>query len=345
MRGWGWPAAGVVAGVRNCCRLAAAGQWQGGLAGAAVIAVGGFLAPEVSERLKKRQEDANKRAEAERAAHEALDKVSIPALLPLAGQPRGGDAFWLRPDQRVVGFIGRPELTMLQRWSAGEDTPRVLLLTGAGGVGKTRLALQLAEEKQAEGWLCRMVRAGGEANVAAAARAVSQGPVLLIVDYAEARQELADLFEAVAGESGDRLRLLLIARSAGEWWKQLEASTEVNVRMLAAMAGHVPVGALSGAALNGAELVSAAVPEFARALGLVAPPQVSVTVPAKPVPILVLHAAALLTVLHARDDPHAGPVPVVADQQVLDGLLARRKPSGWGALGRQSSSGLVEWTR
>ena len=40
--------------------------------GAAVIAVGGFLAPEVSERLKKRQEEAIQRGEADRVAHTAL---------------------------------------------------------------------------------------------------------------------------------------------------------------------------------------------------------------------------------------------------------------------------------
>ncbi len=325
MRGWGWRGAAVVAGVGIAAGLAAVGQWEGGLAGAAVIAVGGFLAPEVSERLKKRHEDAIQLAEADRVAHTAFDKVSSPALLPPADQARGGDAFWLRPDQRVVGFIGRPELTKLQNWCADKDTPQVLLLTGAGGVGKTRLALQLAEEEQVEGWLCRMVRAGGEADVTAAVRAVSKGPVLLIVDYAEARQGLAGLFEAVAGDRADRLRVLLIARSVGEWWKQLEASTEVNVRMLAAMAGHMPVGALSGAAVNGAELVRAAVPEFARALGVVVPRQVSVTVPEKPVPILVLHATALLTVLHARDNPHAGPVQVVADEHVLTELLAHEK--------------------
>ena len=62
-----------------------------------------------------------------------------------------------------------------------------MLLTGAGGVGKTRLALGLAEEQRKAGWLCRMVRIGGEARVVAAARAVSRGGVLLIVDYAETR--------------------------------------------------------------------------------------------------------------------------------------------------------------
>lgn len=49
MRKWGWRGAGVAAG-----GLGAAGQWWGGLAGAALIAAGGFAAPEVSDWLNDR---------------------------------------------------------------------------------------------------------------------------------------------------------------------------------------------------------------------------------------------------------------------------------------------------
>ncbi len=204
--------------------------------------------------------------------------------------------------------------------------PEVMLLTGAGGVGKTRLALRLAEEQQDQGWLCRMVRAEKEADVVAAARAVSRAPVLLIVDYAETRPGLAGLLTAAADDDGDRLRVLLAARSAGEWWTQLEASTDNKVRTLAATAKPVAVGSLAGGAVSGADLVHAAVPEFARAVGVAAPGTVQVTVPEGPVPILVLHAAALLAILEARDSPKAGPMQVVADEElVLAGLLAREK--------------------
>ena len=99
VRRWGWRGAGIAAGVAVAGGLGAAGQWQGGLAGAALIAVGGFAAPELSDWLKDR-----------RSRSAVLDQVSSAVLVQEASRPRGGDAFWLRPEQRVVEFIDRPEL-------------------------------------------------------------------------------------------------------------------------------------------------------------------------------------------------------------------------------------------
>ena len=48
--------------------------------------------------------------------------------------------------------------------------------------------------------------------------------MLMLVDYAETRLSLASMLRAVADDSGGRLRVLLRARGAGEWWAQLEAS-------------------------------------------------------------------------------------------------------------------------
>jgi hypothetical protein len=217
VRRWRWRGVGLAAGAGMAAGLAAVGQWRGGLAGAALIAVGGFVAPEVSAWVKDRRARAAKQADAEQAARAALDTVSSPAAAKPVAQARGGAAFWLRPDQRVVGFIERLELARLREWCAGQGTPDVMLLTGGGGVGKTRLALQLAEEQQERGWLCRVVREGADAEVVTVARAVGPGPVLLIVDYAETRQGLAGLLSEVARDDGDRLRVLLVARSDGEW--------------------------------------------------------------------------------------------------------------------------------
>ena len=96
---------------------------------------------------------------------------------------------------------------------------------------------------------------------------------------------------------------------------------------------------MTGEAASGIDLVRAAVPQFARAVGVVVAGPVEIVIPSGPVPILVLHAAALLAVLEARDHPHDGPVRVVADKQVLAGLLAREKVFWLGSAGGANLTG------
>ena len=87
-----------------------------------------------------------------------LNQVSSPVPVQAVRRAYDGDAFWLWPEQRVVEFIDRPELVRLREWCMRPDEPQVMLVTGAGGVGKTRLALRLAEELGELGWLCRRIR-------------------------------------------------------------------------------------------------------------------------------------------------------------------------------------------
>jgi tetratricopeptide (TPR) repeat protein len=325
MRRWLWRGSAVVVGLVVAAAFAAAGQWQGGLVGAGIIGVGIFLAPEVSERLRERRLLEADRQREDAAALTFLDHVSSPAVSRLIDEVQGSAAWWLRPDQRVVDFIDRPELAKLREWCANDDASEVMLLTGAGGVGKTRLAQRVAEEQQEAGWLCRLVRPGMEAEVVGAAREVSRGPLLLIVDYAETRPGLAELIRAVAGDKGGRLRVVLLARGAGEWWAQLEGFPDHNVRRLVAAAGPVPVSTVLGEMASGADLVRAALPEFARAVGTAVPAQVEVQIPAGPVPILVLHAAALLAVLDSQGREPNEPVRLVANEEVLIDLLRRER--------------------
>src|SRR5204862_5984465 len=69
-----------------------------------------------------------------------------------------------------------------------------------------------------------------------------------------------------------------------------------------------------------AELVAAAMPYFSRALDVDVPEEAEFELPARRVPVLVLHAAALVAVLRFASNP-ALPLRVAVAAGVLDELL------------------------
>jgi tetratricopeptide (TPR) repeat protein len=110
------------------------------------------------------------------------------------------------------------------------------LLHGPGGIGKTRLLVEVASALRSQGWAAGFVE-GPPPNAGETARAQWQQALeqiialgeepglLLVLDYAEGRQ--GDVLE-LAGWLGSRpvedprlLRLVLLARSAGDWWERL----------------------------------------------------------------------------------------------------------------------------
>lgn len=146
-------------------------------------------------------------------------QATLSAQLPRSGSP----ARLLDPESGVVEFIGRvAELRSLLAWFNDNSAISLRLITGPGGIGKTRLALQLARHLEESGWRCELVGDRQEARILADIRAVDSGPVLLVVDYAETRIGLEELLRAVAADKGT-IRVLLLARSAGQWWEQLAA--------------------------------------------------------------------------------------------------------------------------
>jgi hypothetical protein len=69
-----------------------------------------------------------------------------------AGQRRFGPASLLEPGLGVVPFTGRAaELAQLEGWCLGDQAGLVRLLTGGGGSGKTRLALELVSRMRSRG--------------------------------------------------------------------------------------------------------------------------------------------------------------------------------------------------
>lgn len=276
--------------------------------------VGAFVGTTAATALAQSYMDRlRERAVARRRATRVLD--------PPPPETRAG---LLRADRHIVPFTGREaERAELRRWCQG-DKPSVRLIVGAGGVGKTRLALYLGEYLQGLkpiGWSVTVIGAGREAD-ALETLPTTRRPMLLIVDYAETRTGLVELLRSVAGHGG-RIRVLLIARSAGDWWRKLGADiSAVRALVEEYPPWELPVRVDSTA--DAAGLVRAAIPCFAAALGVPAP-RTDIVPPPADAPLLVLHATALLAVVRSQDDPQAPAGQLVADLGVLTDLLGHER--------------------
>jgi len=226
----------------------------------------------------------------------------------------------LRPDQHIVEFTGRVvEQTILTSWCASAQGRSVRIIAGPGGSGKTRLALRAAAVVETAGGRTELVAAGGEAQAVAAARSRAPGPLLLVVEDAETRAELASLLAAVLGEPG-RVLVLLLARALGEWWSELLEQSAPAVQLLLTEAEPLHLTRPVAPDLGDDDLARAALPYFASALRLAVPLQVRFGLPAQRMPVLLLHAAALVAVLRSAAAPAAG-LQLDIGAEVLDELL------------------------
>ena len=134
----------------------------------------------------------------------------------------------LRADFALVPFdTGRQtDLDTLNAWldkQDGNDYPiKTRLLTGAGGLGKTRLAIELCQQRINSGWHCGFLNREDSEESWAKLKTL-QKPLLIVIDYAETRQQtLLNLLKArLTADYPHQVRLLLLARGGGEWWDQL----------------------------------------------------------------------------------------------------------------------------
>ncbi|GAA0622903.1 hypothetical protein GCM10010174_47400 [Kutzneria viridogrisea] len=154
-------------------------------------------------------------------------------LQPLAAGPLPGraeravasPAGLLAARRAVVPFHGREDvLTELHTWATLAGLG-VVLLHGAGGQGKTRLALEFTEQLTGLGWAVLWLRPDTQAQeLAVLAHTVA--PVVVVVDYAESRTaQLTALADVLARRQGDAaVKVLLLARTASGWWEELTAT-------------------------------------------------------------------------------------------------------------------------
>ena len=150
-----------------------------------------------------------------------------PAYRPVSRRFRPALPTLLRPEHGLVPFLGRQVLLdQITGWCQGPDRP-VLLVTGGGGSGKTRLGREACVQMLMAGWDAGLAddqrRDGTPADRLAR-------PTLLVVDDADLRTGLiAALVEYLRwDDAGPEVRLLLMARAAGAWWDRLVRQLELD---------------------------------------------------------------------------------------------------------------------
>ncbi|MGW1746947.1 tetratricopeptide repeat protein [Streptomyces sp. NPDC002092] len=153
----------------------------------------------------------------------AVEPVEAAGLLTPAAFERdlNSPAALLRADAEAVAFHGRDsELAELRSWcEGGPPAVAVRVLTGPGGQGKTRLARRLTDVLSQQGWVTGHLRSDLTDYDAPPdlAPLTTSLPLLVVVDYAETRPRLLRRLITHLHRSRHRVRLLLLARSDGEW--------------------------------------------------------------------------------------------------------------------------------
>lgn len=229
----------------------------------------------------------------------------------------------LDPALRAVPFSGRDtEMGDLTSWAGGAEPVRVRLLTGLGGCGKSRLAVELSARLGRRRWRSVWLDPADEPrDVAAACR----GPrVLVVVDDAASFPRLDDQLGALRDAEAGRIRVLLLARTGRHWWTRLRWASTLwtGPRAVPTSMSHVGPPAQSLA-----RMVRAAASAFAARLGTQTPDLVVADLPADADPPRFgdVHAA-VLAVLAGRE---AGDADAVVDVARGPGALLDHERDRW----------------
>ncbi|MFL6216205.1 MAG: glycosyltransferase family 4 protein [Blastocatellia bacterium] len=190
----------------------------------------------------------------------------------------------LRAEEALLEFdpARQPEIDTLNGWLDDPQWPlSVRLITGAGGQGKTRLALEVCQQRREASWHAGLLDSSLEVNRMSASwqalRKLDQ-PLLIVVDYAETRQAafLALLKAALQNPATQPVRMLLLARDGGEWWDNLPGRDRDCEALLSGYAttGPFRLPALYAAEQHRREAYKKALRAFASTLGVSAPDMV-----------------------------------------------------------------------
>ncbi|MGW0801172.1 trypsin-like peptidase domain-containing protein [Streptomyces sp. NPDC002692] len=225
----------------------AAGSRWSGMSGAAVLADDGYGADLLCgvTRRDRQADRGGTRLTATPAAHLLADETfrtlitehsgwepvlepvePAPLLIPAAvDRNLRSPAALLRADAEAVTFLGRDsELANLEAWCRNNQPGvDIRVLTGPGGQGKTRLARRLTDILSWHGWATGHVSSDLTDDPPADAvppdftTLTTSLPLLLVVDYAETRPRLLRRLITHLHRTRHRVRVLLLARSDGQW--------------------------------------------------------------------------------------------------------------------------------
>ncbi|BCY10068.1 tetratricopeptide repeat protein [Actinoplanes sp. L3-i22] len=254
--------------------------------------------------------------------------VGLPAAAP--GLPAGfSPSQLLSADHQVVKFGGRG--TDLQHLADWRDAPgpgrSVLLVHAPGGQGKTRLVSEFAQRSALGAGFHVMIAQPASSAVDPRPGGPEDGSdVLLVIDYAE-RWIVEDLVTLLNDHrfvaAGRRIRVLLVARTAGLWWQGLRHQLTKAGFGVDAMA----LGPIAAATDHRAKLFTEAATAFAGLLpgadaDTVIPPDLGAPEYGL---VLTVHMAALAAV-DATRYPNLEAPTAVAD---LSAYLLDREVAHW----------------
>jgi len=179
-----------------------------------------------------------------------------------------GWAWLLDPHREVVGFTGRDnELAALIAWCRDPQAGSARLVTGPGGVGKTRLAVELGHRLDKLGWTVRWLAGGW--HPADLGDLTAGRTSLLIVDHADERTGLDRLLGTFAAAGDQAGRVLFLARSHDPWWNRLrEARDSVSGPAVSGHQERLDLWPALGAGLPASQVMSLAARAFSRSAAL-----------------------------------------------------------------------------
>jgi hypothetical protein len=212
--------------------------------------------------------EAQKAPAPERHAPAQIAESEEPLALPHrewdpAKSPPGA---LLRAEYGIVRFHWRArELADLKSWCLDGEPVGVRLYTGAGGMGKTRLAIEAARQLRESGWQAGFFRTSMPPRDAWKVLKRRGGRIFLVFDYAEVHRDLlVPILREVAGEKEGPIRIVLLARAALDWWELLKREGEGVGDLLNSLAtSKRSVGALALSVPEREESFNYALKDFA----------------------------------------------------------------------------------